>query len=239
MSTRRPRILLLLALVIAAVVIATVVLTGQPEEEASTTSAFDPSVPTSTRTPPPAGSATPTGHPADPADGSDATDPADPADPADPSGAPSTPGPSLAPQERAEISEGASQTLTVVLDRTAEIDPSVPDDVVGDLSDVATRGYLSELESERLEFEAEGWTREGDYTVGDVEVLEHSSTSTGEVATVRVCVDSSEIVIRRADGEVIEASPTSARAWNIVVLERIDAADWRIVGRTFPDDPAC
>ena len=70
-------------------------------------------------------------------------------------------------------------------------------------------------------------------------MLEHSSTSDGEVATVRVCVDSSALVTQRADGQVVETSPESARAWNIFVLERSGSADWRIVGRTFPDDPAC
>lgn len=231
MSARRRWTVLLLVLIVAAGVIIAVMLAGGPPEHESETSAFDPSVPTSTHTPPPAVSATPTDAPSDaPAD-------EDPTDPATGSATPQAP--ALTPEERADISAGTADILGTVLAHTAEIDPEVPTDVVGELSDVATRAYLSELESERLEFDAEGWTREGSYSLGDIEVLDHSSTSDGEVVTVRVCVDSSGLVTRRADGEVVETSSSSARAWNVFVLERADSADWRVLGRTFPDDPAC
>lgn len=233
MSARRRAVLVLVMLLATAGVIAAVVLAGgPPKDEPTRTSAFDPSVPTSTQTPPPANKATPAEDPTDaPSDGPDPTNA--PADTASPSA------PSLTPQERTEVSASTSEVLGTVLGRTAEIDPAVPSDVVGDLSDLATRSYLGELESERLEFETEGWTREGAYSLGEVEVLDHSSTSDGEVVTVRVCVDSSGLVTRRADGEVIETSPSSSRAWNIFVLEQANSAEWRIVGRTFPDDPAC
>lgn len=238
MTSRRRWVLLLLLLFAAAAVVAAVVLAGGPPEEDPTgTSAFDPSVPTSTHTPPPAGGTT---APADPTDApSDAPDGgADPSDPPTGTASPSAPA-APTPQQQAEISKETSSVLVSVLEQTAQIDPAVPSDVVGDLSDVATRSYLSELEAERLEFETEGWTRSGAYSFGEVEVLESSSTNDGEVATVRLCVDSSALVTQRADGEVIATSPSSTRAWNIFVLERSDSADWRIVGRTFPDDPAC
>lgn len=228
MTVRRRGLMVLLGLLaIAATVTAVLLAGGPPEDEGRGTSAFDPSVPTSTHTPPPASGTT---APADPIDGPDA-------DPTDPAAAPASPSPSAKGVE--EVEEETSPLLLAVLEETAEITPEDPSDVVGELSDVATRAFLSELEAERLEFETEGWTRTGDYSFGEVEVLEHSSTSDGEVATLRVCVDSSALVTQRADGQVIETSPESARAWNIFVLERPDSADWRIVGRTFPDDPAC
>lgn len=242
MSTRRRGVFLLSVLSAAAIVVAALVLVGGPPEEPTETSAFDPSVPTSTHTPPPAGPADPAEEPTDPA--TDDSDPSDPAtagaDPSDPAvGAASPSAPTLTPEERAEVSEDTSEALGSVLTQTAAIDPTVPSDLVGDLSGVASRSYLSELQSERLEFETEGWTREGSYTLGAIELIDHSSSSTGEVVTVRVCVDSSALVTRRADGEVIETSPSSSRAWNIFVLERADSADWQIVGRSFPDDPIC
>lgn len=237
MRARRRWSVLLLALIATAVMItAAVILSGQRTDAAPQTSAFDPSVPTSTHTPPPAGPASPTDAPSD-APGDDA--PADDAPSDQPTGSPTPAAPAPTSEESAEVSAETAELLGTVLAQTAEIDPQAPTDVVGDLSGVATRSYLSELESERLEFETEGWSREGSYSLGDVEVLEHSSTSDGEVATVRVCVDSSDLVIRRADGEVIETSPSSARAVNVFVLERADSAAWRIVGRTFPDNPAC
>lgn len=228
MTARRRGLLMLLGLfAVAATVTAVVLAGGPPEDEGPGTSAFDPSVPTSSRTPPPASGTTP---PADPTDAPDA-------DPTDPAAPPASPVPSA--EDLEEVQEETSPMLLAVLEETAEIDPEEPSDVVGELSDVATRAFLSELEAERLEFETEGWTRTGAYSFGEVEVLEHSSTSDGEVATVRVCVDSSALVTQRADGQVIETSPESARAWNTFVLERPDSAEWRIVGRTFPDDPAC
>lgn len=230
MTGRRGRLLLLLALVAIAAVVTAVVFSGDPsEDDGPGTSAFDPSVPTSTQTPP--------ADPTDAPDG-DPTSGAPDADPTDPATAPSSPSTS-SPEELEEVEEETSPMLLGVLEETAEIDPEDPTDVVGDLSDVATRAFLSELEAERLEFEKERWTRTGEYTFSDVEVLEHMSTSDGEVTTVRVCVDSSALVTRRADGEIVPISSASARAWNIFVLERPDSAEWRIVGRTFPDDPAC
>lgn len=238
MTTRRRRLLVLLALLTAAVVIAGLVLTDGRQEtgtdaEAGDTSAFDPSVPTSTQTPPPADSASPTEEPSDA--------PSDPADPTDgPTTADGDPGvPDLTPEQDAEITAGTSDVLDKVLEETAPIDPAAPADVVGELSDLAAQGYLSEIEAERLEFEAEGWTRSGSYSYTDAEVIDHSSTGTGEVATVRVCVDSSALVVRRADGGEIEAPAASTRSWNLFVFERSDSAGWRLVGRSFPDNPAC
>lgn len=246
MTSRRRRVLVLLILLAAALVVAAVAIGGgRPESDARDTSAFDPSVPTSTQTPPPAGSATPTEDPTDAPTEDPSGSPSDaPTGAADPSDAPtstatSPSAPDLTPEEKTEIGSETSEVLETVMKETAQIDPAASTDVVGELSDVAARGYLSEVEAERLEFETEGWTREGSYSFGDVEVIDHTSTSDAEVATVRVCVDSSALVTRRADGEVIEASSSSVRAWNIFVLERSDSADWRLVGRTFPDDPAC
>ncbi|MGO1408718.1 MAG: hypothetical protein ACTHV2_10070 [Brachybacterium sp.] len=247
MTGRRGRLLLLLALVAIAAAVTAVVFSGDPsEDDGPGTSAFDPSVPTSTQTPPPASGTTPPADPTDAPDGDpdsgapdgDPTSGAPDADPTDPATAPSSSSTS-SPEELEEVEEETSPMLLGVLEETAEIDPEDPTDVVGDLSDVATRAFLGELEAERLEFEKERWTRTGEYTFSDVEVLEHMSTSDGEVTTVRVCVDSSALVTRRADGEIVPISPASARAWNIFVLERPDSAEWRIVGRTFPDDPAC
>lgn len=234
MTRHRRSVRLLLALLAATAVVATVVIVvGRPETETGGTSAFDPAVPTSTQTPPPAGSATPTEGPSDaPSDAAE--------DGTGSSGATSGPSsPALTPEEETQLSSETSEVLETVLGETAQIDPAAPTDVVGELSSVAAQGYLSEVESERLEFEAEGWTREGSYSFGDVEIIDHTTTDDGEVATVRACVDSSALVTRRADGEAIEASASSARAWNIFVLERSDSADWRLVGRTFPDDPTC
>lgn len=242
MSMRRRGLAILAALALVLGIAGAVVLVRHSsDDEPDRTSAFDPSVPRSSQTPPPAA---PTDDPSDdqPGDGSTASatpsksaDPSAPGTGADPSASPST----LTPQVQAEIAAETSPVVDDVLDETAEIDPSEPVDVVGDLSDRVSQAFLSELEAERLEFEAEGWSRTGSYSLEDLEVTDLSSTGDTEVATVQVCIDSTGLVTRRSDGEVVPTSLNSGRAWNIFVLERSDSAEWRIVGRTFPNDPAC
>src|SRR5699024_7841451 len=140
MTVRRRGLMVLLGLLAIATIVTAVVLAGgPPENEGPGTSAFDPSVPTSTHTPPPASG---TAAPADPA----AAPAGDPTDPVTVPASPSAPSPSASGLE--EVEAETSPILLAVLEETAEISPEEPSDVVGELSDVATRAFLSELEAE-------------------------------------------------------------------------------------------
>jgi hypothetical protein len=141
-------------------------------------------------------------------------------------------------RHRAEVEEAADELLVEMLPVVAEIDANEPIDVAAQLGTIASQAILSELEAERLEFETEGWSRSGTYRVDGVEVLDYTESGESASATIRACLDSSEIVVRRSDGSVVEPGADSQRAWNVYVLERTDDA-WRFVGRTFTDDPAC
>lgn len=142
------------------------------------------------------------------------------------------------PQRRAEIEDATDALLAEVLPVMAQIDSDGSVDVSDQLSSVASQVLLSEIEAERLEFEVEGWSREGSYIVDSIEVLDYAESGDTASATVRVCLDASEIVVRRSDGVIVETDPSAQRAWNVFGLERVDG-EWRIVGRQFTDDPAC
>jgi hypothetical protein len=140
---------------------------------------------------------------------------------------------------RVEV-EGSSESLVgEVFTLTVPISPDDDVDLSAELAGVVSDTYLSELEAERLEFEAEGWTRTGAYRLGSPEILDFQEDSHGSTATVRVCVDSSAVVVTSADGAEV-AGASGDTAWNIFVLSKpADTDSWILVGRTFPNDPAC
>ncbi|PKI90834.1 hypothetical protein CW368_09225 [Actinomycetales bacterium SN12] len=141
--------------------------------------------------------------------------------------------------DRREVEKASDDLLESVLPTIADIGADDNTNIVSKLSGLASQAFLSELEAERLEFNAEGWTREGAYKVDAVEVLDFSDAENGASATVRACIDTSGLTVRRTDGTVIEPGGSSTRAWNLFVLEQSKNSAWRIVGRTFSDDPAC
>lgn len=140
---------------------------------------------------------------------------------------------------RVDVEDSSETLVDEVFNVTVPIDPEEEVDLGTQLAGVVSDTYLSELEAERLEFEAEGWTRTGSFQIGTIEILDHQDDGDGSTATVRVCVDSSDVVVTNADGADI-AGPSGNTAWNIFVLTKpADSENWILVGRTFPDDPAC
>jgi len=140
---------------------------------------------------------------------------------------------------QAEVEDTTTELVAEIFELTVPIDPEEEVDLAAQLQGVVSDTYLSELEAERLEFEAEGWTRTGSYELGTIDILDYQEDGDGVTATVRVCVDSSGVTVTNADGNEV-AGPSGTSAWNIFVLTQpADSEDWLIVGRTFPDDPAC
>lgn len=102
------------------------------------------------------------------------------------------------------------------------------------MGNVASGGYLRELESQWQELVANGWSVEGTPTVVSAEVTEASDSQ----ATVVACVDSSNVRILDAAGVAIGAAST-VRALNVYTLEQSGDGIWRITSHSFPNDPAC
>ncbi|MFS0853048.1 hypothetical protein [Microbacterium sp. 179-I 3D4 NHS] len=145
--------------------------------------------------------------------------------------------PTTAPDATADAVVGASEDLiSSVLSVTNTVNVGDIDAVLGSLQSVASPAYLSGVEAERMELEDQGWTRSGEVVIDGVETVSYDAAATPAQATVRACLDSSGVVIRNADGDVVPGG--SPRAWNIFVLEQVDGA-WMIMRQTFADDPAC
>lgn len=142
-----------------------------------------------------------------------------------------------------ELLDDLEHSLTETLGASAVIEADTGNTgttgTTGTNTDIAGVGkaFQSELEAERLEFTAEGWTREGEFSISDVELISAEPTGKPDSALIAVCVDASDLVVRRADGEVLmgDAPPP---ATNYFALER-GADGWDVVGRSFPDDARC
>ncbi len=137
---------------------------------------------------------------------------------------------------RKQVETVTEDLLRSILPVVAPIDPNGSPSLADQLVNVATAGFIGELEAERLEFESEGWTRSGTYEIERVEVLSVDMASAPPTASVRACIDTSGLVITRADGERLPSNQT--RAWNVFMLEQVDGM-WRIHARTFTDNPEC
>ncbi|WP_314649393.1 hypothetical protein [uncultured Microbacterium sp.] len=156
---------------------------------------------------------------------------------ATPNAVPPVAPPTTAPQATAdEVGGAAEQLLASVLPVVTTVADGDVDAVLTSLAAVASPAFLSGIEAERAELEDQGWTRTGEVRIDGVETLAYDATAAPSTATVRACLDSSDVVIHDADGNVVPGG--SPRAWNIYTLEQADGA-WKIIRQTFADDPAC
>jgi len=116
--------------------------------------------------------------------------------------------------------------------------PSPGTDVADRLSTVATGAILTELENRDQELQANGWTLSGDPIVKSVTILNSKLTASPPMALVQACVDSSTVVTLDADGKPVGGPRSTPAALNLYSLQQ-DAGIWRVISRTFPNDPAC
>lgn len=162
---------------------------------------------------------------------------------------PPTPGPEQTPSDVPEATDGpaapssippedVSAAATKFLESSVAIDPTAADPHPG-LGDAASGAILAEVENDAQELEANGWTREGSATIDGLTVVSSDSAADPATVVVQACVDSSKVRTLDHSGEPIGDSGSAVnRALNIYTLQYIDDA-WKVVARTFPDDPAC
>ncbi|WP_221585059.1 ARC6/PARC6 family protein [Microbacterium sp. G2-8] len=173
------------------------------------------------------------------------------APPAAPAATPvATPGPSptAAPRTAPPTPEPTAAPVTGDLEEDAVRDlidsallPSTRGDkgnrvgLIRQLSDAVAGSYLAELEAQDAELAENGWTLEGDPVVESVEILSHH----GRDASVRACIDSSDVVMRDDAGDPVGSlDARSVRAASVFDFVR-EKGVWRITARSFPDDPTC
>lgn len=132
----------------------------------------------------------------------------------------------------------AKARIKKFLDVTVPADPAAPGSDA-ELEDAARGAIREEVANDKQELKANGWSRRGNATVESVTIISSDLTTEPATSIAHACVDSSKVVTLDADKKPVGTSGTSTqRALNIYTLHYI-AGEWRVVARSFPDNPAC
>lgn len=132
----------------------------------------------------------------------------------------------------------AKARIKKFLDVTVPADPAVPGSNA-ELEDAARGAIREEVANDKQELQANGWSRRGNATVESVTVVSSDITTDPATSIAHACVDSSKVVTLDADKKPVGSSGTGVqRALNIFTLHYI-SDEWRVVARSFPDNPAC
>lgn len=133
--------------------------------------------------------------------------------------------------------ELATTMVTGFVSSVTAIDP-LSVDVPEQLSTVARGTILAEVENQAEELRANGWTLSGAPVVKSVSIISSDLTATPATAIARACIDSSKVETLDAAGKPVGGPTDSPPALNLYTLQQ-DAGVWRVVARTFPNDPTC
>ena len=160
-------------------------------------------------------------------------------DPSPGPASPETPGLSNKPDVPTPLPpEQATIAAKKFLDASVTVDPSAPDSNAG-LGDAASGAILAEVENDAQELEANGWTRQGSATIEALTIVSSDSSTDPATVVAQACVDSSKVMTLDHSGKPVETSGSAGhRALNIYTLQDI-AGTWKVVARTFPDNPTC
>ncbi|MCU1414470.1 MAG: hypothetical protein JWN80_1810 [Microbacteriaceae bacterium] len=129
----------------------------------------------------------------------------------------------------------ATNSIASFLSAVAIVDSSKADPTT-QLAGIAAGAIVDEIANERQELTANGWEVTGTPTIASLSVVSET-TGNPPTATVQACVDSSKVVTLDSDGKPL-GTASLTRALNIYTLE-YDAAGWKVVARTFPNNPTC
>ncbi|MDI6944994.1 MULTISPECIES: hypothetical protein [Microbacterium] len=133
----------------------------------------------------------------------------------------------------------AEELVEEVLTPPDAEDAARPGDLEALLADVTAGAYRAELEAQWLELSANGWSYVGESQVVGLEILALDEEAEPATAQVKACIDASGLELVDADGERIgsekDTHPRAAHLFDLVYED----GTWRVLSRSFPDDPAC
>lgn len=129
----------------------------------------------------------------------------------------------------------ADAVLTGYFGTVQNLTPAVG---IDPLKAIAAGAVLDEAQAQLNEFDSRGWTLSGTPRLENLQVLSSDLAATPPTAKISVCVDSSPVVVKTADGTVMRNPDASPRALNLYTVSMRDGS-WRIISHSFPDDPTC
>ena len=134
--------------------------------------------------------------------------------------------------------EQAKVAVKKYLDSSVAVNPAASGSG-DDLTAAASGAILAEAQNDTQELEANGWTREGFASIEALIIVSSDTAIDPATVVAQACVDSSKVRTLDHDGKPVGSSgSTVQRALNIYTLQYVSGA-WKVVARTFPDDPSC
>lgn len=106
-----------------------------------------------------------------------------------------------------------------------------------DLPEVVGSSMAEEISNTQLERQDLGWTVEGTATLDDLVVVEVDDPKNPTAMTVRVCVDTDDVIVRNTAGRDM-TSGTVTRSRSLFDLALVEG-DWKVQSRTFAANPGC
>jgi len=106
-----------------------------------------------------------------------------------------------------------------------------------DLSEVLTGTALEDVENQRQEWVINEWRQQG---TAEIVSTELEPTDDPAVTRAHVCVDSADVSVVDAEGNVINDDiPAEETRSLMIVTFSLEGDQWRMSERQFPDDPRC
>ncbi len=145
------------------------------------------------------------------------------------------PGVTLPPADQ----QAAVQDMDAFVSGSATVMAAQTQPSDAELAALATGSALGSLQADTAEFAKNGWHQEGQPTVVSTSVAAYDPAATPPQLTLNVCIDSSQVNVVTAAGELIRQGTDKDRSLNILTLNRSDAGKWLVSKVSFPDDPTC
>ncbi|MFW0155790.1 hypothetical protein ACN08X_07090 [Rothia sp. P6271] len=133
-----------------------------------------------------------------------------------------------AEEDSARSGEDSAPATTVTLDQATE----------EKITSVATGSAAESFIAAAEEFANNQWTQEGTAKVVGTPKIADGTYNDQPAKILQVCLDSSQVKVKNAAGDVINNTSAPERSLNIFTLIQ-DNGQWKIASHDFPNNPDC
>lgn len=131
-------------------------------------------------------------------------------------------------EDPAQSGEDSAPATTVTLDQATE----------EKITSVATGSAAESFIAAAEEFANNQWTQEGTAKVVGTPKIADGTYNDQPAKILQVCLDSSQVKVKNAVGDVINNTSAPERSLNIFTLIQ-DNGQWKIASHDFPNNPDC